>query len=77
MPEANENFDYTAYISGFSAALYEVSRRFTCEYSKEFKEDNAEAEKVRNLIIDIFDEQRVIAIDKLGETYAKTRPLYL
>ena len=73
----NDDFDYATYISGFSAALYELSRRFEYEYFKEFKDNNAEAEKVKNLLVDILDEQRVVAIQKLGETYAQTRPLYL
>ena len=74
----NYDFDYAAYISGFAAALYELSRRFEYEYFKEFKDNQStEAEKVKNLLVEILDEQRIVAIQKLGERYTQTYPLYL
>jgi len=74
----NKDFDYTTYISGYAAALYELSRRFEHEYFCEYKgSPSAEAEKVRNLLVDILDEQRIGAIQKLGEVCMQNNPLYL
>lgn len=74
----DEDFDYTTYISGYAAALYELSRRFEREYFHEYEgSPSAEAEKVKNLLVDILDEQRVVAIQKLGEVCMQNNPLYL
>lgn len=77
MAEGMNCSDYEAHIRGYAHALYDISQHFYKEFSIEFPEDDETANKVKNILIDILDKQRIDAIQKLGQYESWHMPLWI